>query len=337
MVRSFPTNEALRGAVSRRAASSDRSTHREPPLEHGMNPLIAIPTTSSVHAMTMASVFRTCTSFPGPIGFQSFVVEPMALARNAAVQHVLAGDWSHLMLVDPDIELTDDAVLRLLAMDVPIASGIYPLHLPGAGLCLSAAVESLPGRFQFVIDRPDAPTEADATGLGCCLIRRDVLEALQGPAFRVWVRDAEGDVLGEDLEFFTRVRSQLGIHPVIVPEVFCGRHHELDLRSLWVQLVEQARPVTVVSAADAEAVAESQPPAGTTPKSASRPGSMIELPGDAAAGLEEAAGLSLSIAGTPPLTHGPDIQTYDPDMQAIFAAVDAATSKARETAMSGGD
>ena len=290
-----------------------------------MNPLIAIPTTSSVHALTMASVCRTCTSFPGPIVFQSFVVEPMALARNAAVEHVLAGDWSHLMLVDPDIELTDDAVLRLLAMDVTIASGIYPLHLPGSGLCLSAAVESAPGRFQFVIDRPDAPTEADATGLGCCLIRRDVLEVLQGPAFRVGVRDAEGDVLGEDLEFFTRVRSQLGIHPVIVPEVFCGRHHQLDLRSLWVQLVEQAQPVTVVAAPDE---------ANSAPE---RPGSMIELAGDAAAGLEEAAGLSLSIAGTPPLVRGADIQTYDPDMTAIFAAVDAATSKARETAMSGGD
>ena len=291
-----------------------------------MNPLIAIPTTSSVHAMTMASVFRTCTSFPGPVGFQSFVTEPLSMARNVAVAHLLASDWSHLMLVDPDIELTDDAMLRLLAMDVPIASGLYPLHLPGAGLCLSAAVESEPGRFQFVIDRPDGPTEADATGLGCCLIRRDVLEALEGPAFRVGVRDAEGDVLGEDLEFFTRVRRQLGIHPVIVPEVFCGRHHELDLRSLWVQLVEQAQPVTVVAASGEETVA------------AERPGSMIELPGDAASGIEERTGLARSIAGVPASTPAGDgIEVYDPDMKSIFAAVDAATTSVRETALSGGE
>ena len=111
-----------------------------------MNPLVCIPTRSTVHALTMASVFRTCAGFPGPVGFQTFIAQPVDHARNLCVRHFLAGTWTHLFFVDSDIELPDDALLRLLAADVPIASGLYPLHLANEGLCLSAAVETGPQR-----------------------------------------------------------------------------------------------------------------------------------------------------------------------------------------------
>ncbi len=231
-----------------------------------MNPLVCVPTRSAVHAMTMASVFRTCAGFPGPIGFQTFLAQPVDHARNLCVRHLLSGEWTHLLFVDSDIELPDDALLRLLAADVPIASGLYPLQLANEGLCLSAAVATGPQEVRFITERPAAAAEADVTGLGCCLIRRDVLEALDAPWFRFELRE-DGQLIGEDVEFFLRVRAQLGIRPVVVPEVLCSHHREVDLGALW-RRAEQAR-------AEAAAAAEA-PPADATPPGAEA----TETPGD---------------------------------------------------------
>jgi len=205
-----------------------------------MNPLVCVPTRSAVHGLTMASVFRTCAGFPGPIGFQTFLAEPIDHARNLCVRHLLAGAWTHILFVDRDIELPDDALLRLLAADAPIASGLYPRHLVGEGLCLSAAIATGPQEVRFITERPTAAAEADVTGLGCCLIRRDVLEALDAPWFRFELR-ADGALIGEDVAFFLRVRERLGIRPLVVPEVLCSHHREVDLGSLWLRAENAAR------------------------------------------------------------------------------------------------
>lgn len=274
-----------------------------------MNPLVCIPTRSTVHAMTMASVFRTCAGFPGPVGFQTFLAQPVDHARNLCVRHFLGGDWTHLFFVDSDIELPDDALLRLLAADVPIASGLYPLHRPAEGLCLSAAVETGPQRVQFITRRPDGPTEADVTGLGCCLIRRDVLERMSDPWFRFGVRADDGALIDEDIDFFLRVRDQSGIHPVVIPEVLCGHHREVDLGALW--LTAEAAIAAAEGATSPDAAAS---PATESATSATPTGTTIVEPTPAAT----------SIPGIPPATAAPTIP--EDEAASLLAAVDALTT-----------
>lgn len=202
-----------------------------------MQVLVCVPTTGSIDALTTAAIFRICAAFPGPISFQTFVAEPRDHARNLGARCLLGGTGTHLLLVDPDVIPPDDALLRLLAADAPVAAGLHPITPPGGGLRLSAAhvVGDDPTRVRWIDAPARTAEEHDVVGLGCTLIRRDVIEALDGqkaPIFGSEVRE-DGDLIGADVAFSRRLRESIGIRPLVVPEVLCDRHAAAGLGGLW--------------------------------------------------------------------------------------------------------
>ncbi len=92
----------------------------------------------------------------------------LPMARNTLVASALtATDWTHLLLIDADIEWRPEDVLRLLARDLPFVAGLYACKTDDAAL----EYVPLPGK------RPDPATgllEVDAVGCGFVLLRRHV-------------------------------------------------------------------------------------------------------------------------------------------------------------------
>ena len=132
---------------------------------------------------------------------------PFDHARNAACMKALEIGATHLFFLDSDVIPPPDTVLRLLAHDLPIVSGVYHRRSTPHGV----PVMLKDGRW--VTDAPkNSLVEVDLVGAGCLLIRRDVLEKLppidpdRGKHWFSWRVDAasvlpRGEALSEDFAF----------------------------------------------------------------------------------------------------------------------------------------
>ena len=91
-----------------------------------MNVLLGMPAGSIVKTATMVAVVQALFSAPCPI---TFVVKEGALGPdNRAQLAYLAlhgGDFTHLWLVDADMEFPPDTLARLLAHDVDLVGAAY--------------------------------------------------------------------------------------------------------------------------------------------------------------------------------------------------------------------
>lgn len=107
--------------------------------------------------------------FPGH--FVGIAGMPYDHARNQACVYALNGPYKYLFFLDSDVIPPRDAVLRLLAHDLPIVSGVYCRRSP------PHAVPVMQDAGGWVINLPASGLkEVNVVGAGCLLIRRDVLE-----------------------------------------------------------------------------------------------------------------------------------------------------------------
>lgn len=98
---------------------------------------------------------------------------PFDHARNLAAMRALecGADW--LFFLDSDVIPPKDAILRLIAHDQPIISGVYCRRSPPAGVPVMIRGAG------WVTQYPEnSIIEVDMVGAGCLLIHRSVLETL---------------------------------------------------------------------------------------------------------------------------------------------------------------
>lgn len=126
----------------------------------------------------------------------------------------------YLLYIDQDMILPQFGAVMLVEAaeknDLPIVAGYYSMrHRPFHPLIFR---ESERKRFYnpVLVKSNGAVVPADATGLGCCLIRRDVFEKVHKPWFVV-----SGAYSTEDIYFFQKVRHK-GIPVMIHTGVMCG-------------------------------------------------------------------------------------------------------------------
>ncbi len=195
-----------------------------------MSVLVCIPTDQDIHSETVEAAFAICATYADGASFRTIRAHPTDRCRNICVRGFLASPHSHLLFIDSDVVPPAGCLEMLLAANAPIACGIYPLVLEGE-LCSSVARKMAPETYGFLRDFPDEPFEVDAGGMGCCLIAREVFEQLKGPWYKFVQRD-DMHQTGEDIFFFERC-AQIGIRPVVVPQVLCKHHRNIDLLSMF--------------------------------------------------------------------------------------------------------
>ena len=155
---------------------------------------------------------------------------PVALARNAAVEHFLKGDADRLLFIDDDIVPNDTSEL-IFENDQDIVSGIYYLLMmkDGNPMKQAAIYKKTNGGFES-IDPSKIDTrniDIDAAGTGTLLIKRKVFtekmqletkyESADGelmqvdmtPYFRTLYKPDGSESRSEDIDFVWRAK-QLG-------------------------------------------------------------------------------------------------------------------------------
>jgi hypothetical protein len=112
----------------------------------------------------------------------------LARVRSRAARLFLeATDADFLLFVDSDVSFDPSVVRKLVALDLPIVSLPYPkrhIHWSRAALAMSEGLSPEAGAYDYVLRtvRPEEVkgelVEVEGVGMGCTLIRRDVLREM---------------------------------------------------------------------------------------------------------------------------------------------------------------
>ena len=193
-----------------------------------MKIFIAVPTYETIHPETFKSIYgldrcgHWCV-FDYSSGYD------VATARNNIAKQVKSEQADYVLMVDNDVRLPGDALRNLLEEPVDVCLGYYA-HRWGNVFDGRTNVCRL-GEFNYTdmytIDQMRRLREADVIrekvhggGLGCALIRAGVFEHIEFPYFK-WTHYADGNVLGEDLNFCERCH-EAGIPIFADPRVACA-------------------------------------------------------------------------------------------------------------------
>jgi hypothetical protein len=200
--------------------------------------LIATPTAETLEPTTagwreeIAHRYRDRVAFADMMDIPAIAVgRPVDFVRNSFIRIVKAGDFSHLFFLDSDTEPPLDAIERLLALNVPLATGCYPVWMQH-GLRWALANKDEDRRYRLLKWLPSLtePFEVDAGGAGCLLIRRDVFDKVNWPWFK-WVEFEDGSQESEDIHFFRKC-NEAGLRVTVDPQVICNHFKKLNITDL---------------------------------------------------------------------------------------------------------
>lgn len=122
--------------------------------------------------------------------FRFWVPHRMSIdhARNQAAIYAKQTECDYLMFIDDDVMIPRDTLVKLLAADKDIVAGLviirgYPFNV----MAFKWNGEKSLGYYNDLPKEPDGSLtkliECDAVGFSCCLIKIDVLKAIEPPYF----------------------------------------------------------------------------------------------------------------------------------------------------------
>jgi hypothetical protein len=190
--------------------------------------LLAIPTGGGIHENV--AVLAAHFSANKNVVFMAARGRPVDYTRNGLIQQFLQmPEFTHILFLDSDTEPPLDCVEKLLALNVPLASGCYPVLMPN-GLRWALANKDNDGHYRLLERIENDPFEVDAGGAGCLLIRRDVFEVIKWPWFQ-WINYEDGSQEGEDINFFKKC-NQASLRLMAEPTVICNHYKEINLTNI---------------------------------------------------------------------------------------------------------
>ncbi len=99
----------------------------------------------------------------------------VTLARNILLENFLKTDSEYALFIDSDMILPPNTLEELLSHDKDVISALYlrkaPPYYP---VCMKSIGEE---KYEIITQLPESSEfEVDATGLGCFLVKREVIE-----------------------------------------------------------------------------------------------------------------------------------------------------------------
>lgn len=128
--------------------------------------------------------------------------KPNDMARNEIVKAFLASDCSHLLFVDQDSILQRDLLDKLLSHDKDVISALYFTKEQRKPVAYRLENGRLTNLQNYNLNSLES---VNGIGLGCCLIKRHVIEGLKQklvgkPMFAIVLEDRNNQ-MSEDIYF----------------------------------------------------------------------------------------------------------------------------------------
>lgn len=129
-----------------------------------------------------------------------------AAGRNAIINEALKHECTHILFLDDDMAMKQDALDQLLSHDKDVVTGLYlSRSYPHQPLIMDVADDSGACLFAYLTGDEERLKEIVNCGLGFVLIKTHVFEKLEKPYVRLGEIDAEQWC--DDVGFFNRIRK----------------------------------------------------------------------------------------------------------------------------------
>ena len=170
-----------------------------------MKILIAVPTFENIKPECFKSIYGLTRPEGYTLYFDYVRGYDCAKARNQIAKNAMAGNYDYVLMVDSDIQLPSDTLVKLLECESDIALGWYYrkrtksdqtiIYTFGKDFnddnCITGTT---------MINEVPRPIEVKGGGLGIALIKVDIFHHLPYPYFK-FVTYSNDTVLSEDLYF----------------------------------------------------------------------------------------------------------------------------------------
>lgn len=168
--------------------------------------LVGVPTAEYARRADFYDYFNMLEKPAGTLVTLAHGQSP-ARNRNLIIQQAITNNCTHIMFLDDDVAFRPDLMMKLLAHDVDIVTGLYLMrHYPHQPIIFEEAHEDGRCRHRFLTPGTAGLIPIVACGLGACLIKTKVFHELEQP----WIRlgELEKDHWCDDIGFFRRVREK---------------------------------------------------------------------------------------------------------------------------------
>lgn len=184
--------------------------------------LIAVPTFESIKPECFKSIYGLKRPEGYSLYFDYVSGYDCAKARNQIAKNAMAGEYDYVLMVDSDIQLPRDALVKLLECKSDIALGWYYRKRTKTD---QTVIFTFGKNFDdqncitgsTMIHEVPRAIEVKGGGLGIALIKVEIFEKLQYPYFK-FITYSDDSVLSEDL-YFCNKASERGFNIKCNPSV----------------------------------------------------------------------------------------------------------------------
>jgi len=187
--------------------------------------LIAIPTARNIEVQTFKAVYDLIVPEGYETTFQYFYGYNVDQVRNLIAEWVVKGEWDYLFAVDADISFPKDTLVKLLAHDKDVVSGLYIQRFSDRHVLEIFEANDRGGFTHIPYDKIKGKglVEIGACGFGCALIKKNVLVDIGYPQFVYKSAINHNDTFSEDLYFAMKAREK-GFKLYADTSILCDHH-----------------------------------------------------------------------------------------------------------------
>lgn len=182
--------------------------------------LVGIPNTGSIRIETMTSLINMLLNSPVEYSLYTPISCYVHMNREEIVKVAIKTGADYILFVDTDMKFPDDALNKMLSLDVEIVGAHYHLKkYPPTSVVI---------QLDPPLDKlPETPIKVRALGTGLMLVKVDVFKKMRQPwfFFQPEIVDDSFTVIqkavGEDVWFCDRAR-ELGYDVWLEPSIVAG-------------------------------------------------------------------------------------------------------------------
>ena len=176
----------------------------------------------------------------------SFHTDSGAHNRNLIIDDAIAADATHILFIDDDMAFPANSLMRLLAHDKDVVSGLYYNRVyPHPPLLFSWVDKSLSTKRRYLQDNEHGLIKVDACGFGFLLVKTHIFQYMAKPYVRIG--EIQQDKKNEDIGFCDRVR-QAGFDIFCDLDVVCGH---MGTATFWPGY-DNGRWITIIDTGDSK-------------------------------------------------------------------------------------